>query len=128
MNNTQIFINIITPLVFVVIGVLANRLGRKDGDKTPKINYFSVGTSVILMTLATIISDVHVDVNGNVQGNFGWLTIYILFVFVSIDIDRYSSWERTAQGRPTGRKHFWKGVLLPNTFGVGAFCLYRFMV
>ena len=126
-NEIEILINVVTPLIFVVIGILANRLGRKDGDNTPALNYFAVGTSVLIMSLASILSDIQVDSAGVISGSFGWITFYILFVFVSIDIDRYTSWERCSSGLPTNKKHIFRGVILPNTIGVGAFCLYRFM-
>lgn len=123
----NIVLNIVTPLAFVVVGVYANRLGRKDGDDTPKSNYFAVGTSVFIMSLATILADIHVNESGALEGNFGWVAIYLLCIFVSIDIDRYSSWVRCEQGLPTEKKHLWRGILLPNLVGVCAFCAYRFM-
>jgi len=125
--TTNILLNIVTPLIFVTVGIYANRLGRKDGDDTPKINYFAVGTSVFIMSLATILADIHVNEEGGVEGSFGWIVIYLLCIFVSIDLDRYSSWGRCDQGLPTNKKHLWRGVVFPNALGVFAFCLYRFM-
>jgi len=49
------------PIIFVLIGVFANRLGRRDGDKSPKRNDFSVGTTTILTALGAIASDLPVN-------------------------------------------------------------------
>lgn len=127
MDWTNITLNIATPLVFIGVGIYANRLGRKDGDDTPGINFFAVGSSVLIMSLATILADIHINVAGNLEGNFGWIIFYMLFIFVSVDVDRYSSWERCEQGNPTNKKHWMRGVVVPNTLGVIAFCLYRYM-
>jgi hypothetical protein len=127
-NHTNILLNIITPLIFVAVGVYANRLGCKDGDSTPRMNYYAVGTSVFIMSLATILADVHVNTDGALEGNFGWVVIYLLCIFVSIDVDRYSSWVRCEDGFPTEKKHLFRGVIIPNGLGVFAFCLYRFIV
>ncbi|MEW8436622.1 MAG: hypothetical protein AB2689_00550 [Candidatus Thiodiazotropha taylori] len=128
MTNTEIMLNIGIPLSFVVVGAFAARLGRKDGDGTPAINHFAVGTTVLSMSLATILSDITINSAGNLEGNFIWATFYLLFIFVSIDIDRFSSWQRDEQGIPTNRKHVVRGIVIPNSFGVIAFCVYRFMV
>ena len=127
LETKNLILNVVTPLVFVAVGVYANRLGRKDGDETPKINYFAVGTSVFIMSLATILADIHFNEQGYVEGNFGWVAVYLLCIFVSIDVDRYSSWVRCDQGLPTEKKHLWRGVVFPNSLGIIAFCLYRFM-
>lgn len=126
-STAQIIINFVIPLVFVAIGVFANRLGRQDGDSTPRINYFAVGTTVFIMSLATILAEVKITSLGALEGNFGWISIYLLCVFVSIDIDRYSSWKRCSAGLPTNEKHLWRGIVLPNALGIAAFCLYRYM-
>lgn len=124
----KILLDIITPLIFVGVGVYANRLGCKDGDDTPKINYFAVGTSVFIMSLATILADVHLNTDGKIEGNFGWIAIYMLFIFISIDVDRYSSWERCEQGLPTNKKHWFRGVIVPDVLGVSAFVLHRYVL
>ena len=126
MNRLQFLVNVATPIVFVIVGVLANRLGRKDGDNTPLVNYFAAGTTVLMMSLATIFGDVHINSSGSVDGHFGWMLLFLLLIFISIDIDRYSSWERDCNGYPTNRKNLFKGVLLPNFVGILAFIIYRF--
>ncbi|ELM0341309.1 hypothetical protein Q3051_004373, partial [Vibrio vulnificus] len=115
--NPQIVIDFVIPLAFVAVGVFANRLGRQDGDSTPKKNYYAVGTTVFVMSLATILAEVKITSSGSIEGSFGWISIYLLCVLVSIDIDRYSSWKRCPQGLPTNEKHVWRGIVLPNTLG-----------
>ena len=127
MTYTEIMLNIGIPLSFVAVGAYATRLGRIDGDNTPTVNHFAVGTTVLIMSLATILSDITINSAGKLEGNFIWATLYLLFIFVSIDIDRFSSWKRDDKGMPTNQKHLVRGIIIPNSFGVIAFCIYRFM-
>ena len=122
--DTQTLYSLLVPLVFVVIGVLASRLGRRDNDSSPMRNHFAVATSVILMSLATAISDL--GLGGALDSYIlVWILGYLVLLWISVDFDRFSSWERDESGLPTDRKNLWKGIIGPNTVAVGAFFLYR---
>jgi hypothetical protein len=41
------------PLVLMLVGVFAKRLGRRDGDESPRRNDWAVGTTVLLMLLGS---------------------------------------------------------------------------
>ena len=45
------------PLAFLIIGVLARRLGRRDGDDTPRRNDWAAATTVLLMGMGKIAGD-----------------------------------------------------------------------
>ncbi len=45
------------PIIFIFIGTYANRLGRRDGDNSPMLNDWAVGTTIILTALGAIASD-----------------------------------------------------------------------
>jgi hypothetical protein len=42
------------PFVLMLVGVFAKRLGRRDGDDSPRRNDWAVGTTVLLMLLGTM--------------------------------------------------------------------------
>lgn len=126
MSWQVIILTIVTPLLFVCVGIYAKRLGRRDGDKTPNSNNYAVGTQVFIMSFAAVLGDFRINVNGGLEGNFLWVIFYFILIFISVDVDRYSSWERDAKGVPTNKKHWIKGIIVPNLAGVFAFCFYRF--
>lgn len=117
---------IIIPLVFVLIGINANRLGRRDGDDAPKINDFAVGTTVFLTMLGTISSDFYTVQEGNLQLIAGWLPANICFLFISIDNDRNNSWKKDQQGLPTEHKHIIRGVIIPLLISLIIFGYYQY--
>src|SRR5438132_6351514 len=47
----------VVPLGFLIVGVYARRLGRRDGDETPRRNDWAAATSVILMSLGKVSGD-----------------------------------------------------------------------
>jgi hypothetical protein len=125
------FYSIGVPLVFVGLSVAAKRLGRQDWDAGPMINLFAVSTSTVLMSLATAISDLGRVFAGAYSSTASseyilfWIVIFLALLLVSIDFDRYGSWDRDAEGKPTGKKRLGKGVLGPNAVVVVAFVAYR---
>jgi hypothetical protein len=113
------------PMVFVLIGVLANRLGRRDGDDSPRRNDWAVGTTLLLTTLGVVASDLPTFAQRNdFVTFFGAFILYLAFVFLSIDNDRYRSWERKSDGQPLTTKHIVWGILLPNVIGLVSFFAY----
>jgi len=130
------------PLVFTVIGAFASRLGRRDGDNSPRRNHWAVGTSVILMSTATIIASMGASlaVGGKAGAgsshtvaapsslppamDFVWLLGFLVLMWLSVDMDRFSSWVRDDEGKPTGKKSVLRGIVLQNAIAVGAFALY----
>jgi hypothetical protein len=96
------------PLIFVLIGVFANRLGRRDGDDAPKLNEWSVGTTTLLTALGAIAADLPTaQAGGDVLSFAGWFTGVLFMLFIPIDNDRFRSWRRDVKGLPTGHKHLW---------------------
>lgn len=45
------------PIGFLLIGMFAKRLGRRDGNDSPHINDWAVSTTVLLMTLGKVAAD-----------------------------------------------------------------------
>jgi len=120
------FQNLVVPIIFLVIGILANRLGRKDSDKTPLVNLWAAGTTILLMSLVATISDLG---RANVTDitNLIWIVVFLVMLFISIDFDRYGSWERDEEGLPTDCKHIVRGIVAPNIIGISLFIGYRYL-
>lgn len=114
------------PLAFVLIGVYANKLGRRDGDRAPKINDFAVGTTVFLTMLGAISSDLYTIQKGNIELLAGWLPTNICLLFISLDNDRNDSWKKDRQGLPTEHKHIIRGVILPTLLSLVVFGYYQY--
>jgi hypothetical protein len=115
------------PLIFVLIGVFANRLGRRDGDDAPKLNDWSVGTTTLLTALGAIAADLPTAKSGGSISSFsGWFTGVLFMLFISIDNDRFRSWKRDGKGLPTHKKHLLWGVVLPVIFSCTIFVAYQY--
>ena len=130
LNTFQTYgVRIIIPVIFIVIGIIAARLGRKDGDTSPLKNTMCVGTSVILMSLSVIITDgiIHISSpNSPLAGSYWvFLLLFIFLIFYSIDNDRYASWERDGEGNPTDAKKVWAGIVIPNFLALVSFVGYQ---
>ena len=52
-----VFQAIAIPIAFLLIGVYAKRLGRRDGDDAPRLNDWAVATSILLLQ-GVFLSDV----------------------------------------------------------------------
>lgn len=115
---------VVVPLLFVAIGIIANRLGRRDNDDSPKVNDFAIGTSTILMGIGSVFADLKAKPDDAVTA-VGWLAGMIVILMVSINNDRFSSWTRDANGFPTKEKHPWKGVILPGLGALLVFVMYQ---
>lgn len=116
------------PVIFVLIGALVSMLGRKDGDTTPIRNSWAVGTTMILMTIGTVMADLHSNSQNSdvVSGLVTWLVGLMGLVFISITHDRYSSWERNANGKAGEKKHIFWGIIIPTLFAATLYGIYRY--
>ena len=116
------------PLVFVLIGVFANRLGRHDGDTSPTENDWAVGTTTLLTALGVIAADLSAVNTAKLLAVGGWFIGVLFALFISIDNDRFRSWKRDATGTPLspGQKHILRGVILPNIFSCVIFIAYQY--
>ena len=80
------------------------------------------------MTLGTIASDLYTyrKDTEKVSESLGWLIGILCIVLLSINHDRYDSWEKDSSGSPTNSKHIIWGIILPNLIAVFLFGLYRY--
>jgi hypothetical protein len=124
---------ILLPLIFAIVGVLARRLGRRDGDDSPVRNDWAVGTGVVLMTFGKVAADLMEYKATSAPSNlpqiaseiFWWLFGMVLALFFFINHDRYGSWEQDAKGRPIRSKRMLVGVVLPDLVSVLIFASYQ---
>lgn len=112
----------IVPLILTTIGVFARRLGRRDGDDSPRSNDWAVGTTVLLMLFGTVLGDIR-TAQAQVSQLLAWLLGLLFTAFLSHD--RFRSWKRDQQGLPLKEKRLFVGVILPDVLCVGIFCLYQ---
>jgi hypothetical protein len=114
------------PILLLFIGVFARRLGRRDGDDSPRLNDWAVGTPILLMVFSTILSDLRNITNPNDIPDHLMIFIGIMFTaFMSIDHDRYRPWKRDNNGFPLKEKNLFHGIILPNFVCVSVFGLYQ---
>jgi MFS family permease len=114
------------PIIFVFIGVFANRLGRRSNDESPMKNDWAIATTVLLMALGAIAADLRQTTTGAVALNsVGWAFLILFFVFVSIDHDRYRSWESDNNGEQSNSKRTLTGIILPDLLSLTIFVVYQ---
>ena len=118
------------PLIFIFIGVFINRLGRRDGDNTPKINDWAVGTITLLTALGGIAADLSTQAIAKSEEDIlplvGWFILVFFALIISIDNDRYRSWKRNNRGFSTNRKHILWGVIFPILLSGSIFVAYQY--
>jgi hypothetical protein len=115
----------VIPIALMIIGVFANRFGRRDGDDSPRINDWAVNTTILLMVLGTILGDIGSTLS-QLPEQLGWLIGVLFAAFVSLDHDRFRSWERdTATGLPLKNKRLFVGVIWPDIFSLLIFGLFQ---
>ena|SRR6266540_1389804 len=112
------------PPILMLVGVFARRLGRRDGDTSPRANDWAVATTVLLMLLGIIFGDLR-DPKAQTTELLGWLIGVLFTGFASLDHDRYRSWERDANNAPTDRKRIWVGVVIPDMLCLVVFGVYQ---
>jgi hypothetical protein len=111
------------PVMLLIVGVVARRLGRRDGDPSPRANDWAVGTTLLLMVLGTIVGDLRTQTK--ILELLGWLIGVLFTIFLSIDHDRYRSWVRDANGIPTTDKRLFWGVIAPDVLCLVVFAAYQ---
>jgi hypothetical protein len=114
------------PLALLLAGMLARRLGRRDGDATPCWNDWALSTAILLMLLGIVLADLRLTGARAIELSF-WLVGVLTMIFMSLNNDRYSSWNRTSgvvDGTPTQKHWFW-GVIFPDSVGLTVFVLYQ---
>lgn len=112
------------PILLLLVGVMARRLGRRDGDSSPRINDWAVGTTLLLMVLGTIIGDLRTTPT-KTSALLGWLIGILFTTFLSLDHDRYRSWIRDTNGLPTTDKRLFLGVIVPDMLCLIIFGAYQ---
>jgi hypothetical protein len=122
----------VLPVLFLIVGVLARRLGRRDGDDTPRPNDWAAATSVLLMNLGKVSGDLieavrkksSVDDTLNIMW---WILGLGCMTFFSISRDRYDSWVVADEFDKRRRfKRFWGGIVIPNAIAVLIFGVYQY--
>jgi hypothetical protein len=101
----------VVPLGLLLVGVFAKRLGRRDGDDSPRRNDWAVGTTVLLMLLGTVLGDIRTSQGGQISESVTWLIGVLFTAFLSIDHDRFRSWKRDHPGNPLRDKRMFIGVI-----------------
>src|SRR5689334_18182212 len=110
---------------------MARRLGRRDGDDTPRRNDWALSTTILLMSLGKISGDLLEVISKGVDPQKTahiayWLLGLVIVTFVSVDRDRYASW--VVEGdRPTRLKRIWGGIVLPDAVALAIFSLYQYL-
>lgn len=111
------------PLVFVILGILAKWLGRRDHETALHRNELAVGTSVFVMTTGKVFSDL-CGPNPHVATLFLWAFCLLVCVYGSSGVDRHLSWVRI-DGVVTNEKHWWYGIILPDFVALSIFVVYQ---
>src|SRR3954469_13894982 len=110
------------PIIFVLVGAYAKRLGRRDGDSSPWWDNWAVATSTLLMTVGTIVADIQ---RQGAKSNelVAWLVGVLFLVFVSVEHERFRSWRVDNRGAVIRKPIV--GVLIPNLVSVVIFMAYQ---
>ena len=118
---------LVVPLAFLLINVFVRRLGRRDGDKSPRRNDWAVATSVLMMVIATIVRDIQ-NTQIDPSGGLTWIVVLLASVFVSTDHDRHRSWiHNPTTGTVTEHKRLWVGIVLPDIVSIVVFVGYLYL-
>ena len=118
---------LVLPVILLLIGVFAKRLGKRDGDDSPGLNDWAVSTTVLLMTFSKVSADIPLvsqDLRELTETIF-WLFGILFVIFLSIDHDRFRSWVKDATGHPTKDKRLFIGVLWPDVLSILVFSAYQ---
>ena len=118
----------VVPLAFLIVGVLARRLGRRDGDDTPRRNDWAAATTVLLMSMGKVAGDLleAASKRADTLDIVWWLLGLLFATFISVDRDRYASWV-LAGTQPTRLKRIWGGIVFPDMVAVLLFSAYQYI-
>jgi hypothetical protein len=114
------------PLVIMFVGVFARRLGRRDGDNSPRGNDFAVGTTILLTLLGIVVRDLGAARPEDLPGLVASLALVVFAIVASLDHDRYRSWVRDRDGLPTPTKRMFWGVVFPDAVALVLFGIYQY--
>ena len=82
--------------------------------------------NVNLMSLGAVASDLRSQTNASdIVGLMAWLLAFVFVTFLSIDHDRFRSWDRAADGTLKETKRTWMGVVVPNLISILMFAAYQ---
>ena len=121
---SPLFQVLILPIILMLVGVMARRLGRRDNDDSPRRNDWAVGTTVLLMMIGVVLADFRAP-QADVTSLPSWLGGLLLLTFLSLDHDRYRSWERDPNGHPDKQKRVIFGIVLPDIIALAVFGAYQ---
>ncbi|WP_331022965.1 hypothetical protein [Longimicrobium sp.] len=111
--------------MLTLVGMYTRRLGRREGDPTPRRNDWAIGTTLLFMTFGIVVSDIRLAEAGtDVSPAIGWLLVLVLALLMSVDVDREHSWQRDG-GKLTGTKRLLVGIVLPDTFALVIYTVYQ---
>lgn len=115
------------PVMLTLVGMYTRRLGRREGDRTPRRNDWALGTTLLIMTFGVVVSDIRAAEPGvDVTPALGWLLMTMLGLFVSVDLDREYSWQRERGGSRTEAKDLLVGIIGPNTIALLLYAAYQY--
>lgn len=130
--SSDVFNTYLLPLVFVLLGVLANMLGKKDGQQHDFSTDLAVGSTVFLLSISTVFADMYASRKlaqpPPLDAFFAWLMFFLVLLLASLVNDRFNSWVKDGQGRKLERKHGIWGVGVPVILSFGFFVLYKWEV
>jgi len=106
------------------IGVYARRLGRRDNDPSPRRDDWAVNTTILLMALGAAFADLRAGAS-IIAVRIAWVLGILFAVFVSINHDRFESWERDEKGLPLHKKRLFFGIVLPDLCSLVIFGLFQ---
>jgi len=81
------------------------------------------------MSLGTAISDIaKLESDKDGSNILAWIIIFFVLVMVSLNVDRYRSWEIDDSGTRTNTKRMWVGVIIPNVCSLLVYMAYSLAV
>lgn len=126
--KSTLFGSYVLPLIFVILGVVVNLLGRRDNSRHIFRNDLAVGSTVCLLSISTVFSDVHYASSDQLAEFLGWLLLMIAVLLGSLLNDRFGSWDRDGNGDPLEVKRWFFGIILPIAVSCALFIIYKYNI
>lgn len=127
--SSDLFNTYLLPLVFVGLGILVNMLGKKDGQEHDFSTDLAVGSTVFLLSISTVFSDMHASRKQAqpppLDDFFAWLMFFLILLLASLVNDRFNSWIKDGNGNKLEKKHPVWGVGVPVLLSLAFFVLYK---